>query len=83
MTDQNNVTKLSSDLNNWLPVSEVPNHFQQFTAAQLKRLFWQREKHAGLSTCYRQVGKRGYLNIPLFGLYLAGLLPEQQGSAIE
>lgn len=77
--DQDQISTLSSDLNNWLPVSEVPSHFQQFTSAQLKRLFWQREQHKGLSRCYRQVGKRGYLNAPLFGLYLAGMLPEQQG----
>lgn len=66
-------------LENWRPIGEVAEDFPQFTQPQLKRLFWQRKKHPGLSTCYRQVGKRGYVCLPLFGLWLAGKLPEQQG----
>jgi hypothetical protein len=65
------------DLDNWQPAKKVAETFPQFTPTQLKRLFWQRDKYPGLSTCYRQVGKRGYICLPSFGLWLAGQLPEQ------
>lgn len=68
----------TTNLDNWMPTSKIPAIYPQFTATQLKRLFWQREKHIGLSTCYRRVGKRGYVNLPLFGMWLSGQLPEQQ-----
>lgn len=66
------------DLENWQPMKKVAEVFPQFTQPQLKRLFWQRKKYPGLSTCYRQVGKRGYVCLPLFGLWLAGQLPGQR-----
>ncbi|OED95175.1 hypothetical protein [Vibrio breoganii] len=68
----------TTDLNNWQPMTSVAEVFPQFTAQQLKRLFWMRDQHAGLSRCYKQVGKRGYVCLPIFGLWLAGELPEQQ-----
>lgn len=78
--DQDQITKYISDLSNWQPMKKVAETFPQFTSSQLKRMFWQRQQHQGLSTCYRQVGKRGYVCIPLFGLWLAGQLPEQQNT---
>ncbi|MFT6928129.1 MAG: hypothetical protein ACJAZP_003778 [Psychromonas sp.] len=67
-----------TNLENWRPVRQLAKEYPQFTDTQLKRLFWQRNKYPGLSTCYRQVGKRGYVCLPLFGLWLAGQLPEQK-----
>jgi len=72
MTDFNELDSYATDLNNWQPMTKVAEVFPQFTQTQLKRLFWQREQRKGLSTCYRQVGKRGYVCLPLFGLWLAG-----------
>lgn len=81
--DHNQLTKLSTDLNNWQPMPKVAEFFPQFTTSQLKRLFWKREQHIGLSTCYKQVGKRSYVCLPLFGLWLADMLPEQQDNKGE
>ncbi|MFA0474850.1 hypothetical protein AB4527_06785 [Vibrio breoganii] len=72
------VTEHSVKLENWMPTKELAEHFPQFTQQQIKRLFWQREDKAGLSRCYKQIGKRGYVNVPLFGMWMAGQLPEQQ-----
>ena len=75
MTNMTNSELLDShitNLDNWQPMAKVSEVFPQFTQPQLKRLFWQREQHIGLSTCYKQVGKRGYVCLPLFGLWLAG-----------
>lgn len=70
---------IASDLTNWRPVREIAEANGQFTYAQLKALFWKADEHPGLSRCTRIIGKRRYVCAPLFGLYLAGLLPEQQG----
>ena len=75
-TDQ--IAQHTTDLNNWQPMAKVTDSYPQFSPEQLKRLFWKREQHTGLTTCYRRVGKRGYINLPLFGLWLSGQLPEQQ-----
>lgn len=72
------LSNLASDLTNWKKATEVSIEFPQFTRSQLKALFWKRAQHPGLSRCYRQVGKFGYVNVPLFGLWLAGALPEQK-----
>ncbi len=64
--------ELKTNLSNWVPLHEVAQTFPQFTQHQIKRLFWQRDKHEGLSSCYRQVGKKGYVCLPLFGLWLSG-----------
>ncbi|MGO2510050.1 MAG: hypothetical protein ACTH6Y_13850 [Vibrio hibernica] len=78
MTTTTDLLSYTTNLENWKPTTELPEIYPQFTATQLKNLFWQRSKHIGLSTCYRQVGKRGYVCVPVFGLWLAGQLPEQQ-----
>lgn len=70
------IKTISSNLENWQPLTKVADVFPQFTKPQLKRLFWQRQQHPGLSLCYRQVGKRGYICLPLFGMWLAGQLSE-------
>jgi len=76
MTNLNDFNAHATNLDNWQPMTKVAEVFPQFTRTQLKRLFWQREQHKGLSTCYKQVGKRGYVCLPLFGLWLAGKLTE-------
>lgn len=75
MTDA--IKTISSDLENWQPLTKVAEIFPQFSQTQLKRLFWRRALYPGLSSCYRQVGKRGYICVPLFGMWLAGQLKEQ------
>ncbi|EJG0781109.1 hypothetical protein C4G25_RS19865 [Vibrio parahaemolyticus] len=80
-TDQ--ITAYTTDLSNWQPMAKVSEVYPQFSPTQLKRLFWQRDQNKGLSTCYKQVGKRGYVCLPLFGMYLAGLLPEQQNHVTD
>lgn len=72
------IDSIKSNLENWQPLAKVAHSFPQFTQPQLKRLFWLRDQHPGLARCYRQVGKRGYICIPLFGMWLAGELPEQK-----
>lgn len=72
------LNELASQLENWQPTTELPKHYPQFTASQLKGLLWRRDEHKGLSRCWRRVGKKGYINVPLFGLWMAGQLPEQQ-----
>ncbi|AXB04577.1 hypothetical protein C0708_20405 [Aeromonas caviae] len=72
------LTVVAADLNNWLPSRDLAKEYPQFTAAQVKALLWKREQHAGLSRCCRMVGARLYVNTKLFGLWMAGQLPEQQ-----
>lgn len=66
------------NLQDWVPLSEVPNQFPQFSYNRLKRLFWKRDEHLGLSSCYRRVGRVSYVNVRLFALWMAGALPEQK-----
>ena len=75
---KDDLSTLEQDLGNWKLASEVATLYPQFTVPQLKRLIWKRNEHRGLSRCYKRVGKRGYINLPLFGMYMAGTLPEQQ-----
>ncbi|MGI2822007.1 hypothetical protein [Vibrio fluvialis] len=74
----NDISLYAMNLNNWVPSAELNTHYPQFSKATIKNLFWKRDEKAGLSRCYRQVGKKGFVNVPLFGLWLAGALPEQQ-----
>lgn len=69
---------LSSDLNNWLPMRELSQQFPKFTYQQIKVMFWRKEDKPGLDRCARMVGRTQYINHRLFGLWLAGQLPEQQ-----
>lgn len=73
-----NLINFTQDLNNWQAMADIPKSFPQFKYPTLKTLFWQSDKHPGLNRCSRILGKKRYINIPLFGLYLAGQLPEQQ-----
>ena len=70
--------EMVQDLNNWMPMDEIPNHYKQFTYTTLKTMFWKRSERPGLERCSRMVGKKLFVNLPLFGLWLAGQLPEQQ-----
>ncbi len=74
----NDVSQYAMNLHNWVVATELHNHYPQFSKATIKNLFWKRDEKVGLSRCYRQVGKKGFVNVPLFGLWLAGALPEQQ-----
>ncbi|BDC80827.1 TPA: hypothetical protein PKO72_002822 [Aeromonas hydrophila] len=69
---------MTQNLDNWVPMSQLPNIYKQFGYSTLKTLFWKRADRPGLERCSRLVGKRLYVNVPLFGLWLAGQLPEQQ-----
>ncbi len=80
MNDQH-LTVMAQNLSNWQPMSELPNHYNQFTYATLKTLFWKRTERPGLERCSRMVGKKLFINVPMFGLWLAGELPEQQDKA--
>ncbi|WP_413693954.1 hypothetical protein [Psychromonas sp. KJ10-2] len=70
MTEQQ---KLAMDLNNWIPMRKIPSVLPQFSYNQIKTLFWKRESN-GLSRCSKMVGRTLYINLPMFGLYLAGEL---------
>lgn len=78
-TQEEKTAAIAANLANWPSMREFANSHPQFTYAQLKALFWKADEHPGLSRCTRIIGKRRYVCAPLFGLYLAGLLPEQQG----
>ena len=70
--------KYTVDIDNWQPVTIVSDRYPQFTPSQLNGLFRQRRLMPSLSCCYRRIGRQEYINVPLFGLWLSGLLPEQQ-----
>ena len=67
-----NLIAISQDLNNWLPVTEIPKHHPQFNYPTLKAMFWKRAEKPGLERCCRIVGKRMFVNTKLFGLWMAG-----------
>ena len=50
MTNLDQFDSHITNLKNWQPMTKVAEDFPQFTPQQLKRLFWQRNKHPGLST---------------------------------
>lgn len=79
MQDQD-ITHFTTDLANWIPQREIPSRYPQFSASQIKHLFWKRDEHPGLEQCSRTVGRRMYINAPLFGLWLAGQLPAQRAN---
>jgi len=80
----NNISAYAEDLNNWIKFSDFAKEFatedSKFTYPQIKRLFIERNsgKYPDLNRCYRLVGKTGYVNKPLFGLWMAGLLDGAQ-----
>lgn len=81
MTDETQIQTLASDLASWVPMREFAESNRQFSYQQIKSLFWQADKHPGLHRCSRVIGKRRYIHSKLFGLFLAGQLPEQQANA--
>lgn len=75
-----NLIAMAQDLTNWVPMTEVSEQYPQFgSKATLKHLFWKRDERPGLERCSRMIGKRLFINVPMFGLWMAGALPEQQG----
>jgi hypothetical protein len=79
MQDQE-LTQFITNLDNWIPQREIPKRYPQFSPAQIKILFWKRNEHPGLERCSRIVGRRMYVNAPLFGLWMAGQLPAQRAN---
>ncbi len=77
--NEQNLTSMAQDLNNWMPMAELPKHYNQFSYATLKTMFWKRAERPGLERCSQMVGKKLFVNVPMFGLWLAGQLPEQRG----
>ncbi len=75
---QNQVNEISRDLSNWVTLRNFVDENPEFTYSQIRYQFLHRKDQIGLETCFRQVGRKGYGNPKLFGLYMAGLLPEQQ-----
>ncbi len=71
--------RMSQQIENWQPVADIAKEYPQFSRSTLKTLLWKRDERPGLSRCCRIVGKRMFINKPLFGLWLGGQLPEQMG----
>lgn len=79
MTNSNNtLITLITQLENWVTLADLSNQQPQFTFSQLKRLFWKRGEDPCLESCCKLVGKRLYINAPMFGLWMAGELPSVQ-----
>ncbi|MFM5589199.1 hypothetical protein ACET65_19845 [Aeromonas rivipollensis] len=74
-----NFLAMAQDPANWVAMSEMPSRYPQFSKATLKHLFWKRAERPGLERCSRMIGKKLFINVPMFGLWMAGALPEQQG----
>lgn len=77
--EQNDLIRMSQQIENWRPFADIAEEYPQFSQSTLKTLFWKRDERPGLSRCARMVGKRLFVNVPMFGLWLGGQLPEQQG----
>jgi hypothetical protein len=77
MTNQE-ILQLAIYQGNWQRLRAYSQTSNNYTYAQLKRLFHQREstKYGGLNHCFKLVGKTGYINEPLFGAWMAGLLTD-------
>jgi hypothetical protein len=75
ITDSDFIQKATNP-DNWTKVRTYPMKNKNFTSSQIKNLFLNREssKYEGLQHCFKLVGKTGYINEPLFGLWMAGLL---------
>jgi hypothetical protein len=73
-------TEMLSNLSNWKTLRQLANENPQFTYSQLKRLFWLRDQHPGLSNCARLIGKRVYVNEPVFAMWLSGQLISVRGT---
>lgn len=69
----------AQNLKSWMEMKKLPEAYPQFSYATLKHMFWKRDEKPGLNRCCRMIGKKLFINVPLFGLYLGGQLPEQQG----
>lgn len=73
------IIRLSQQLGNWKLMGEICEAYPQFSHSTLKTLMWKRDERPGLNRCARVIGKRLYINAPLFGMWISGSLPEQQG----
>ena len=71
------IDELSQNLSNWMPMDELPKHYSQFSYATLKTMFWKRAERPGLQRISKKIGKKLFVNVPMFGLWMAGKLPEQ------
>ncbi len=67
-----NLNQYATDLSNWKTMREVVTEYPQFTYAQLRHLLWRRDEHDGLNHCCKIIGKKLYVCLPIFGLWMAG-----------
>jgi len=67
-----------TSLENWLPSSELAKQYSQFTHSQIKHLLWRRAEDPILNSCCKLIGKRLYVNVPMFCLWMANELPIQK-----
>ena len=79
------LNKIKLDLSKWVPLTDIAEHFPNFSYAQLRRIFWKRKekKYAGFSQCVKQVGKKVYINTSLFSWWLAGEFSTDKLKKIE
>ena len=78
--DEKQINELMMDIKNWMPCQDLPKHYPQFSHSTLKTMFWTRAERPGLSRCARMVGKKLFVNVLMFGLWLGGQLPEQKNN---
>lgn len=73
---QAKVISLSQDSNNWVKKQAFTADNSNFSEGQLSHLFRNRKnpKYKGLSYCFKLVGKTGYVNKPILGMWMSGLL---------
>lgn len=84
--NNNEIYNLAKNQDNWQKLRSYASSSENYTYAQLKRLFSERESDkysAGLKHCFKLVGKTGYINEPLLGLWMAGLLTDQAVGVAE
>lgn len=82
-TINSQILEIIKTAEHWKTQEQFVTENPQFKKSQIKNLFWKRDKHVGLSRCYRQIGKKSYICVPLFFMWAAGQLPEQQGGDHE
>lgn len=77
MNIDDHISEAIHDLSNWKTLDEISELHPQFNRQTLKVLFWKRDEKPGLSLCCNIIGKKMFVNIKLFGLWMSGLLPGQ------
>jgi hypothetical protein len=73
-----NLLAFASNLNNWEPSNLLADRYSQFTHSQIKYALSKRNEDPALDSCCKLLGKRMYINVPMFSLWLANSLPMQK-----